>query len=262
MENKPDNTINNESEDFVVEEGIKKPVSKIEAIHILWDIAKRYEIALKHKKVIPIEVSERDRKQINELAKKLIEINEKVIDARVLHDLVKMQRFRDKTIILEFMTHKDVLKKIANIVKRRGTPIISLAGYAVRGASWLNQASVLDVTEKKDDKQGFEDEELQNIKDLIKSVKIIETEEITTKDLDRIKRNINTRVFGKCFKIKDLATLFSPTELSLLSQMIRDETIPSFLRDDNTICFKQLEAPTNKNLNFVTVALNGRREKK
>ncbi len=262
MENKTDSAVDNETEGFVVEEGIKRPVSKIDAIHILWDIAKKYEIALKHKKVVPIDVAERDRKQINELARKLIDINEKVIDARVLYDLVKMQRFRDKTIILEFMTHKDVLKRIANIVKRRGTPIVSLTGYSVKGASGLNKTSVLDIIEKKKDRQGFEEEELQSIKDLIESVKIVEIEKITTKDLDNIRRKINARLFGKCFKIKDLPALFSPTELSLLSQMIRDETIPSFLRDGNTICFKQLKTQANKNLNFVTVALNGRREKK
>ena len=167
MENKTDSAVDNKTEGFVVEEGIKRPVSKIDAIHILWDIAKKYEIALKHKKVVPIDVAERDRKQINELARKLIDINEKVIDARVLYDLVKMQRFRDKTIILEFMTHKDVLKRIANIVKRRGTPIVSLTGYSVKGASGLNKTSVLDIIEKKKDRQGFEEEELQSIKDLI-----------------------------------------------------------------------------------------------
>ena len=262
MENKADSTVDENTDEFVVEEGIKKPVSKIEAGHMLWDIAKKYEIALKRKKSIPISESEEDRKKVNELSRKLININEKVIDARALYDLVKMQRFRDKTIILEFMTHKDLIRKIANIVKRRGTPIVSVPGYTIKGTINLIKSPTVSIEENKRETQGFKDEDLQNIKRLIKEVKIIELEDVTTKDLDRIKKQIRQKVDGQCIKIKDLNTLFSPTELGLLSQMIRDETIPSFLLDDNTICFKSTENSGYKDMNFVTVALRSMGGKK
>ena len=77
-------------------------------------------------KIISIDQSEEDRKEVNEVYSSIESTNTQLLDSKFYTQILKMNRERDKIYLKEGTTRKERIAILAKIISRVTTPILFL----------------------------------------------------------------------------------------------------------------------------------------
>ncbi len=210
----------------------------------LWDLTKKYEIALKHKEVFPIKESEIDREEVTDAFHLLETPWERNLDGRFYHTLSTMVHRRDSQLATPEITSEQWIHQFANVVKRRATPLLFLISPERSVPPFdlppVDSPVTLAEPPSRDDRIA-----LQKHK--------VPFEEVSFTSLETRRSRLVKRLQGKRFKYSELADHLSNWELDLLSQMIRDNSLPAIF-DKTSVTFREV-AFSKSNSAFSAVAI-------
>jgi hypothetical protein len=210
----------------------------------LWDLTKKYEIALKHQEVVPIKESEIDREEVTDAFRFIETPWERNLDGRFYHTLALMAHRRDSQLATPEITSEEWIHHFANEVKRRATPLLFLIrperSIPPFDLPPVDTPVALAEPPSRDDQLAMQKHK-------------VPFEEVSFTSLDNRRNSLVTRLQGKRFKYSELADHLSNWELDLLSQMIRDNSLPAIF-DKRTISFREMSS-SKSNPAFSAVAI-------
>ena len=97
----------------------------------LWNLTKKYEVALKKNEVFAIKEAELDREEIANVFLHLTTPWERILDGRFYKTLATMQHRRDTQLVTPALASQDWIAQFASEVKRRATPLLFLISREV-----------------------------------------------------------------------------------------------------------------------------------
>ena len=210
----------------------------------LWDLTKKYEIALKHKEVFPIKESEIDREEVTDAFRLLETPWERNLDGRFYYTLSTMVHRRDSQLATPEITSEEWIHHFANEVKRRATPLLFLISPERSIPPFNLPPADTPVTlaepPSRDDHLAMQKHR-------------VPFKEVSFTSLDTRRNSLVKRLQGKRFKYSELADHLSNWELDLLSQMIRDNSLPAIF-DKTSVTFREVSL-SKSNSAFSAVAI-------
>lgn len=184
----------------------------------LWNLTKKYEVALKTKDIIPIKEAEIDREEVTDAYRILETPWERTLDGRFYLNIATMQHHRDSQLAAPEIAPEEWIEYFANEVKRRSTPLLFLISPEQSIPPFnLPQADepvTMAEAPTKDDRLAIGKHEVSFI-------------ELSIEALNDRRNAIRKKLQGKRIRYSELPELLTNWELDLLSQMIRDYEIPA-----------------------------------
>ncbi|MFW9832280.1 MAG: hypothetical protein ACFFD8_10955 [Candidatus Thorarchaeota archaeon] len=211
----------------------------------LWNLTKKYETALNKKDVVPIKEAEVDREEIAEAYRVLETPWERNLDGRFYFTLATMQHYRDSQIAAPELAPEEWISHFATEVKQRATPLLFL--ISPEHSIPLFNLPQPDVPVARD--QAPTREAQQAMKRLQ-----VRYEELPFALLDARRKELVKRLDGKRFKYSELSDRLTNWELDLLSQMIRDSTLPATF-DKTTVTFRAPNKSRHSKPTFSAIAI-------
>jgi hypothetical protein len=209
----------------------------------LWNLTKKYEVALKQQEIFPIKEAEVDREEVEDAYRLLETPWERNLDGRFYFTLASMQHQRDSQLAAPEIAPEEWISQFASEVKRRATPVLFL----------INQERTIPPFElpPADSPVAIDDAPTQDDKEAMHKHRI-SYEEISIDTLDTRRAAILKRLQGKRYSYSALSEILTNWELDLLSQMIRDNICPATF-EKTGIIFRN--PPPKSNPIFSAVAL-------
>ncbi len=226
----------------------RKPIRPFKKgiIITLWNLTKKYDIALKHHEIFPIKESEIDREEISDAYQFLETPWERVLDGRFYETVATMQHRRDSHFAIPDVTPGEWINQFAKEVKRRATPLLFLISResAIPHFVLPRDDSPLAITKAptKEDQSAIAKHQIRFC-------------QIAASELDTRQKKLIQQLQGKQFKLKELSKILTNWELDLLSQMIRDKVMPAIFLDAQTIRFKKSKHRVDEEIIFVAGAI-------
>ncbi len=210
----------------------------------LWNLTKKYEIALKQHDVVPVKEAEIDREEVTDAFRVLETPWERNLDGRFYHTLAKMQHHRDSQLATPEIAPEEWISQFATEVKRRATPLLFLVNKERTippiDLPLGDTPVTMDEAPSTEDRQAMQKHR-------------IFYDEITIKTLDARRASILKRLKGKRYSYTALAEMLTNWELDLLSQMVRDNILPATF-DKKAIIFRNPGSQSNPALTAVAIA--------
>lgn len=221
------------------------PYGTKSVIITLWNLTKKYEVALKHKDVVPVKEAEIDREEVADVYRVLETPWERTLDGRFYYTLATMQHHRDLQLAAPELAPGEWISHFAYEVKRRATPLLFVVSPE-RSIPLLDLPQA-DVPVAMDEAPTREDQ--QAMKRLQVSFK-----EVSIEALDARRKGLVKRLQGQRFKYSVLSEELTNWELDLLSQMIRDNDLPATF-DKTTVTFRAPSQSRHSGPVFTAVAI-------
>lgn len=228
------------------------PQADDQVLSRLWDLAHKYQRALKQGQVMPLAESEGDRRTVAPLAEQLRTTTERNLDGITYRSLAEMQIRRDTRRLLSNLPGSVRLGRLGFEVAVRTRPVAFLHGPGELRALGL-LASV-----------NYQTEQVETLADdaalaeLEESDYRVQMRDVDEADLERLRGRVKERLVGRRFKPGELARTLSSTEADLLSQLSRLGEVTVVLRADGGIEFSE-GAPRDQR-RTVAVALKPKRQ--
>ena len=211
----------------------------------LWNLTKKYEIALKQHSIVPVKEAEIDREEVTNAFRVLETPWERTLDGRFYHTLASMQHHRDAQLAAPEIAPEEWVTQFATEIKRRATPILFLINQDRTIPPFelppADAPMTMDEAPSREDKQAMQKHRI-NFK------------EITIDSLDARRTSILKRLKGKRFNYTALSELLTNWELDLLSQMIRDNILPATF-EKTAIIFRDPMASPKRQTIYTSVAI-------
>ena len=207
----------------------------------LWNLTKKYEVALKQHDVFPVKEAEIDREEVADAFRILETPWERNLDGRFYHTLASMQHHRDLQLTVPEIAPEEWISQFADEVKRRGTPLLFLLNQERAIPPFdlppIDTPVTLEEAPSKEDKQAMRKHRIL-------------FNEISMDALDAFRAAIVKRLLGKRYSFTALSELLTNWELDLLSQMIRDNILPATF-EKSGIIFRD-PSPSRKSRPYYT----------
>ncbi len=211
----------------------------------LWNLTKKYEVALKTKDIIPIKEAEIDREEVADAYRVLETPWERTLDGRFYQTIAIMQHHRDSQLAAPEIAPEEWIEYFANEVKRRSTPLLFLVSPEQSIPPFNLPQADEPVTMAKAPTQ---DDKLAIRRHQVSFV------ELAIEALNDRRNAIRKKLQGKQIKYTELPELLTNWELDLLSQMIRDNEIPATF-NKTWINFHQKSHSKKTGSDFTAVAI-------
>jgi hypothetical protein len=184
----------------------------------LWNLTKKYEVALKQHDVVPVKEAEIDREEVADAYRVLETPWERNLDGRFYQTLASMQHHRDSQLAAPEIAPEEWISQFANEVKRRTTPLLFL----------INQDRTIPPFDLPpgDTPVTMDEAPSPNDRQAMRQYRVF-YDEISIKTLDARRTAILKRLKDKRYSYTALAELLTNWELDLLSQMVRDNILPA-----------------------------------
>ena len=184
----------------------------------LWNLTKKYEVALKQHDVVPVKEAEIDREEVSDAYRVLETPWERNLDGRFYHTLASMQHHRDSQLAAPEIAPEEWISQFAREVKRRATPLLFLINHDRTIPPFdlppADAPVTMDAAPSREDQQAMRQHRIYY-------------DEISINALDKRRAAIVKRLQGKRYDFAALGELLTNWELDLLSQLIRDNIIPA-----------------------------------
>jgi len=219
----------------------------------LWNLTKKYEVALKEREVFAVKESEIDREEVADAYNFLETPWERVLDGRFYKTLAMMQHRRDAITVTPDTTPEEWIALFAAEVKRRATPLVFLASpEATVPTLALPQeetpmASATPPTA--DDRAALARYQ-------------VPFEQVSIGKLDDLRTRLIARLRGKQMSLAELSALLTNWELDLLSQLIRDGNLPAVFVDRTTLAFRPPKHISQEEVTFAAAAVEVKNREK
>jgi hypothetical protein len=221
------------------------PMTKGEVI-TLWTLTKKYDVALKEHEVVGIKESEVDREEVADVYRFLETPWERVLDGRFYLNLAQMQHRRDAHFATSSITPEEWIYQFALEVKRRASPLVFLVSKEATTPH-------LDLP-KEDTPLKSDDAPTQDDRTALSKHKV-EFKQLAIDKLETRRSQLVSRLQGKRFTLQELSAQLTNWELDLLSQMIRDESIPAAFVGKNTIIFRPAKIKEKEDVLYAAAAI-------
>lgn len=194
----------------------------------LWNLTKKYEVALKHHDVVPVKEAEIDREEVADAFRVLETPWERNLDGRFYHTLASMQHHRDSQLAAPEIAPEEWISQFAQEVKRRATPLLFLINQDRTIPPFdlppADAPVTIDTAPSQEDRQAMRQYQ-------------VSFDELSIDTLDSRRAAIVKRLQGKRYSYTTLGELLTNWELDLLSQLIRDNILPATF-ERNAIIFR------------------------
>jgi hypothetical protein len=184
----------------------------------LWNLTKKYEVALKQHDVVPIKEAEIDREEVTDAFRVLETPWERNLDGRFYQTLASMQHHRDSQLAAPEIAPEEWISQFAQEVKRRATPLLFLINQERTIPPFdlppADAPVTIDTAPSREDRQEMRQHRIY-------------FDELSIDVLDTRRAAIVKRLQGKRFSYIALGELLTNWELDLLSQLIRDNILPA-----------------------------------
>jgi hypothetical protein len=226
----------------------RKPIHLIKKsiVVTLWNLTKKYDLALKHHELLPIKESEIDREEISDAYQFLETPWERVLDGRFYETVATMQHRRDSHFAIPDVTPIEWITQFAKEVKRRATPLVFLVSRESAIPHFVlpqtDSPLAMDETPSKEDQSALAKHHIRYC-------------EVSISELETRQEKLVKQLQGQQFKLKELSKILTNWELDLLSQMIRDKVLPAVFLDAETIRFKKQKSRSNEEIFYAAGAI-------
>jgi hypothetical protein len=211
----------------------------------LWNLTRKYEVALKQHEVVPVKEAEIDREEVTDAYRVLETPWERNLDGRFYHTLASMQHHRDSQLAAPEIAPEEWISQFANEVKRRATPLLFLINPdpTIPPLDLPPTDSPVTMAEppSQDDQQAMRRHR-------------IPFKEISIDVLDARRASIVKRLQGKRYNYTALSELLTNWELDLLSQLIRDNILPATF-EKTALHFRKPSPSRRADSTFAAVAI-------
>ncbi len=184
----------------------------------LWNLTKKYEVALKQHDVVPVKEAEVDREEVADAFRVLETPWERNLDGRFYHTLASMQHHRDSQLAAPEIAPEEWISQFAKEVKRRATPLLFLINQDRTIPPFnlppADTPVTMDAAPSREDQQAMRQHR-------------IHYDELSIDALDSRRAAIVKRLQGKRYSYTALGEILTNWELDLLSQLIRDNVLPA-----------------------------------
>ncbi len=216
----------------------------------LWNLTKKYEVALKQHDTFPIKEAEIDREEVADAYRVLDTPWERTLDGRFYYTLASMQHHRDSQLAAPEIAPEEWISQFANEVKRRATPVLFL----------INQERTIPPFQlpPADSPVAMDDAPTQDDKQAMRKHRI-SYKEISIDALGARRADILKRLQGKRYNYAALSEILTNWELDLLSQMIRDNICPATF-EKTAIIFRHPPPKTNPAFTAVAITAQNHEE--
>jgi hypothetical protein len=211
----------------------------------LWNLTKKYEVALKHHDVVPVKEAEIDREEVAEAFRVLETPWERNLDGRFYYTLAAMQHQRDSQLAAPEITPEEWISQFADEVKRRATPLLFLINQERSIPPF--ELPPADLPVAMDEAPSQEDQKAMRKHRIL-------FHELSIDALNTRRLTIQKRLNGKRYTFAALSELLTNWELDLLSQMIRDNLLPATF-EKTAIRFRASTPSRKSEPQFVAVAI-------
>lgn len=215
----------------------------------LWNLTKKYEGALKQKDIIPVKEAEIDREEVADAYRVLETPWERNLDGRFYHTLATMQHHRDSHLAAPELAPEEWVLHFAEEVKQRATPLM----FLVNRERSIPPFSLPD----KDDPVTMSEAPTRDDQQAMKQYQV-PFSEVSFESLDTLRNTLHKRLQGKRFRYTELSDHLTNWELDLLSQMVRDNSIPA-LFDKTSVKFLSKHREPSANATFAAVAIEAKK---
>ncbi len=211
----------------------------------LWNLTKKYEVALKKHDVVPVKEAEIDREEVTDAFRVLETPWERNLDGRFYHTLASMQHHRDAQLAAPEIAPEEWISQFAMEVKRRATPILFL----------INQDRTIPPFDlpPEDIPLALEEAPSREDKQAMRKHRIHFTE-FSIDSLDARRASIVKRLRGKRYSYTALSEQLTNWELDILSQMIRDNVLPATF-EKTAIIFRDPSPTRKSHTTYTSVAI-------
>ncbi len=210
----------------------------------LWNLTKKYEVALRQHDVVPVKEAEVDREEVADAFRVLETPWERNLDGRFYFTLASMQHHRDSQLVTPEIAPHEWISQFANEVKRRATPLLFLINQDKTVPPFNLPPSDTPVT--MDEAPSLDDRQAMRKYQVF-------YDEISIKTLDACRDSILKRLKGKRYSFTALAEMLTNWELDLLSQMVRDNILPATF-EKTAIIFRNPVSRSNPVYTAVAIA--------
>ena len=169
--------------------------------------------------IIPIEQSEIDRQEVNNLYQNIEQPSTQILDSKFYTQVLKMNRERDKSFLKEGTTRKERIAILAQLVTRVTTPILFLNHH--RNIQ-LSNFFLLDSNNLERKKKSERDEKVYD--EPVNNIKI--PDELSQEDIITLRKKVIEKMVNTSWDLKNGSEVqLSDWEADILSQLIRDEEL-------------------------------------
>jgi hypothetical protein len=211
----------------------------------LWNLTKKYEVALKQHDVVPVKEAEVDREEVADAFRVLETPWERNLDGRFYHTLASMQHHRDSQLAAPEIAPEEWISQFAKEVKRRATPLLFLINQDRTIPPFdlppVDTPVTMDAAPSREDQQAMRHHR-------------IHYDELSIDALDSRRAAIVKRLQGKRYSYTALGEILTNWELDLLSQLIRDNILPATF-ERTAIIFRALSSDRKVKSALTAVAI-------
>jgi hypothetical protein len=219
----------------------------------LWNLTKKYEVALKEREVFAVKESEIDREEVADAYNFLETPWERVLDGRLYKTLAMMQHRRDAVTVTPETTPEEWIVLFAAEVKRRATPLVFLASP---------EATVPPLALPKEETP-IASSAPPTADDRAALARYqVAYEQVPIAKLDDLRARLVARLGGKQMNLAELSESLTNWELDLLSQLIRDGDLPAVFVDRTTLAFRPSKRASPEDVAFAAAAVEVRNREK
>ncbi len=215
----------------------------------LWNLTKKYEVALKHHNAIPVKEAEIDREAVADVYRVLETPWERNLDGRFYYTLASMQHHRDSQLATPEIAPSEWISQFAKEVKRRATPILFIVNRERTippfNLPQTDSPIALDRAPSDEDKQGMYKHHVPFCE---LSIEVIETR----------RDGLLKRLKGKRYSYSALSEHLTNWELDLLSQMIRDKVLPATF-ENTAIIFREPHIAHQSQITYAAVPITAKK---
>jgi hypothetical protein len=219
----------------------------------LWNLTKKYEVALKEREVFAIKESEVDREEVADAYHFLETPWERVLDGRFYKALAMMQHRRDAVTVTPDTTPEEWIALFAAEVKRRATPLVFLTSPEATISTLALPQEETPIASSApptaDDRAAIARYQ-------------VAFEQVSIGKLDDLRSRLIARLRGKQLSLGELSASLTNWELDLLSQLIRDGDLPAVFVDRTTIAFRPSKRASQEDIPFAAAAVEVRNREK
>lgn len=219
----------------------------------LWNLTKKYEVALKQRQVFAVKESEVDREEVADAYNFLETAWERVLDGRLYKTLAMMQHRRDAVTVTPDATPEEWIALFAAEVKRRATPLVFLTSpeATVPTLALPQEATPIasSAPPTADDRAALARYQ-------------VAFEQVPIGKLDDLRTRLIARLRGKQLSLAELSASLTNWELDLLSQLIRDGDLPAVFVDRTTLAFRPPKRPSQEDVAFAAAAVEVKNREK
>ena len=169
--------------------------------------------------LIPVEQSETDRKEVNELYSKIEHPSTQILDSKFYTQVLKMNRERDKSFLKEGTTRKERITILSQLITRVTTPILFLNHQRnIQLSNFFILDSNDNIRKKKTEKEDIiYDDPINNI---------VMPDQLTQEDILTLRKKVLEKTVNKSWNYINASKMnLSDWEADILSQLIRDEEL-------------------------------------